>query len=361
MQRYVFYFFQGEPCESMEKPNAFIIKGLNPTEGLTLGTFLKHLPMNSSGLHFRFRVDDPKYGFVWQDLSDVSAVLPSGNQSKDVVHMVKILRLATDPAHLLRRRYYLKTKKLQSDVSANLDCVDVDRHVNSFDRKDGIEEVKGLKVDDEPENSDPIESNLETNSNEYPQPPSISVSSKSNTTPVEVDMLNFDTTEPSSSSPVNNSSKTIRESPSMKASTLNREELVANREKETEMKVKEALNFARMLGDKAQQESVEVDEAKAKHEVKLKNWAMNNKEKRNVRTLLSTMHTVLWPGHKWKPIGLGDVIDPKQVKLQYRKAMLVVHPDRCSNTDTETRFIAKRVFEAINEAYEEFLKNESPQ
>ena len=38
--------------------------------------------------------------------------------------------------------------------------------------------------------------------------------------------------------------------------------------------------------------------------------------------------------------------------------MLVVHPDRCSNMDTETKFIAKRIFEAINEAYEEFLKKE---
>eukprot|EP01036_Dinobryon_divergens_P031797 gene31797-41268_t len=85
---------------------------------------------------------------------------------------------------------------------------------------------------------------------------------------------------------------------------------------------------------------------------------MNNKEKRNVRTLLSTMHTVLWAESKWKPIGLGDVIEAKQVKLQYRKAMLVVHPDRSSNADTETKFIAKRIFEAINEAYEEFLKKE---
>lgn len=48
-----------------------------------------------------------------------------------------------------------------------------------------------------------------------------------------------------------------------------------------------------------------------------------------------------------------------QVKLQYRKAMLVVHPDRCSGLSAEIRFIAKRVFEAINEAYQEFLKKES--
>lgn len=39
--------------------------------------------------------------------------------------------------------------------------------------------------------------------------------------------------------------------------------------------------------------------------------------------------------------------------------MLVVHPDRLSNQSIEIRFIGKRVFEAINEAYQEFLKKES--
>jgi DnaJ-domain-containing protein 1 len=66
----------------------------------------------------------------------------------------------------------------------------------------------------------------------------------------------------------------------------------------------------------------------------------------------------LWEGSSWKAIGLGDVIDPKKVKLNYRKAMLVVHPDRASNQSMEVKFIAKRVFEAINDAYQDFLKKE---
>lgn len=171
--------------------------------------------------------------------------------------MVKILRLATDPAHVLRRRYHLKTKKHQSDVSTNLDYVDVDRHVSNFDHKDGEGDVKALRVDDDSENADPTESSLEEHSNENQQQhqehlqPPLSVSTKSNIVAVEVDMLNFDSSEPSSSSPMNSkgisSSSSKLATPSMAASTLNREELVANREKETEMKVKEALNFARMV------------------------------------------------------------------------------------------------------------------
>ncbi len=70
------------------------------------------------------------------------------------------------------------------------------------------------------------------------------------------------------------------------------------------------------------------------------------------------MHTVLPPGTKWKAIGLGDVLEPGQVKKQYRKAMLVVHPDHTINADPESKFICKRIFEAINEAYDEFTKKE---
>ena len=78
----------------------------------------------------------------------------------------------------------------------------------------------------------------------------------------------------------------------------------------------------------------------------------------DVRTLLTSMHTVLWQPNKWKEVGLADVIQGSQVKMKYRKAMLVVHPDRLSGEKPEIRFIAKRVFEAINDAYREFEKLE---
>jgi hypothetical protein len=39
--------------------------------------------------------------------------------------------------------------------------------------------------------------------------------------------------------------------------------------------------------------------------------------------------------------------------------MLVVHPDKCSHMDSERKYIAKRLFEAINEAYDEFTKKEN--
>ena len=128
----------------------------------------------------------------------------------------------------------------------------------------------------------------------------------------------------------------------------------------------------------------EMDEAKAVLGPRLTQWAEDNGKKRNVRTLLTTMHEVLWEGARWKPLSLADVIDPKkvesapyshrydsnmwcltcsrntQVKLAYRKAMLVVHPDRNTNSSGTDIFVAKRIFEAINEAYNVFLEHEQP-
>lgn len=52
-------------------------------------------------------------------------------------------------------------------------------------------------------------------------------------------------------------------------------------------------------------------------------------KERNIRALLSTMHTVLWEGEtRWKSVGMADLVTPEQVKKVYRKAVLVVHPDK---------------------------------
>lgn len=52
-------------------------------------------------------------------------------------------------------------------------------------------------------------------------------------------------------------------------------------------------------------------------------------KERNIRALLSTLDTVLWDGEtRWKPVSMADLVTPDQVKKYYRKAALVVHPDK---------------------------------
>ena len=52
-------------------------------------------------------------------------------------------------------------------------------------------------------------------------------------------------------------------------------------------------------------------------------------KERNIRALLSTLHTALWDGEsRWTPVGMADLVTPAQVKKHYRRAVLVVHPDK---------------------------------
>uniref|UniRef100_A0A8C2QAG5 Auxilin n=1 Tax=Cyprinus carpio TaxID=7962 RepID=A0A8C2QAG5_CYPCA len=85
--------------------------------------------------------------------------------------------------------------------------------------------------------------------------------------------------------------------------------------------------------------------------IKILDW-IEGKE-RNIRALLSTMHTVLWEGEtRWKPVGMADLVTPEQVKKVYRKAVLVVHPDKATGQPYEQ--YAKMIFMELNDAWSEF-------
>ncbi|XP_030647747.1 putative tyrosine-protein phosphatase auxilin [Chanos chanos] len=85
--------------------------------------------------------------------------------------------------------------------------------------------------------------------------------------------------------------------------------------------------------------------------LKILDW-IEGKE-RNIRALLSTMHTVLWEGEtRWRPVGMADLVTPEQVKKVYRRAVLVVHPDKATGEPYEQ--YAKMIFMELNDAWSEF-------
>ncbi|XP_046904516.1 cyclin-G-associated kinase isoform X2 [Hypomesus transpacificus] len=76
-------------------------------------------------------------------------------------------------------------------------------------------------------------------------------------------------------------------------------------------------------------------------------------KERNIRALLSTLQTVLWEGEtRWRPVGMADLVHPDQVKKAYRKAVLVVHPDKATGQPYE--HYAKMIFMELNDAWSEF-------
>ncbi|XP_036777285.1 cyclin-G-associated kinase isoform X2 [Manis pentadactyla] len=72
------------------------------------------------------------------------------------------------------------------------------------------------------------------------------------------------------------------------------------------------------------------DQARDTDPLKLKLLDWTDGKERNIRALLSTLHTALWDGSRWTPVGMADLVTPGQVKRQYRRAVLVVHPDKAT-------------------------------
>jgi galactokinase len=93
----------------------------------------------------------------------------------------------------------------------------------------------------------------------------------------------------------------------------------------------------------------------------LQDTSKNSKEERDSNRkplpgLLLTLHTVLWDGTTWSPLQFTDLGDSTAVNKWYKKAAIVVHPDKQRSAPAEQRFIAERVFQALTSAHSKFNK-----
>jgi len=102
----------------------------------------------------------------------------------------------------------------------------------------------------------------------------------------------------------------------------------------------------------------EKDEAKDRHLDKLKAWEKANGD--NIRSLLGNLGQVLWEGCSFKPPGIMDLVEAKAVKRIYRRAIVVVHPDKviARGGTGEQNFIASFVYDVLNQAWHKFESEE---
>jgi len=115
-----------------------------------------------------------------------------------------------------------------------------------------------------------------------------------------------------------------------------------------------ALQEVRDREAKKKQNEAEEDVVRTNLGPQIKAWSEEHGKKKQLRALLSSLHTVLWEDAKWKPVSLGDILDASKCKRCYHKATLVVHPDKTGNLNAEQRFLAKRIFDALSQAKTEF-------
>ncbi|CAH0486590.1 unnamed protein product [Peronospora farinosa] len=131
------------------------------------------------------------------------------------------------------------------------------------------------------------------------------------------------------------------------------------RERQVQRDVERAREDLRTREEAVRNMTAMKDNANAVIGPRLKGWAEDNGRVKNIRTLLSTMHQVMWEDCKWSEVNMGKLIQPNDVKKYYRKAMIVVHPDKSGGRSAEQLLIAERVFAALNNAWEEFQKANS--
>lgn len=114
----------------------------------------------------------------------------------------------------------------------------------------------------------------------------------------------------------------------------------------------------RKAADAAEAEDAERAELKDAVDARLVAWKKGKET--NVRALIASLDTVLWPeiGPGLK-VDMKDLLTPNQVKVKYMRAIGRLHPDKlnASNTTLEHRMIANGVFGTLNEAYNAFVTN----
>lgn len=128
------------------------------------------------------------------------------------------------------------------------------------------------------------------------------------------------------------------------------------RERIEGVKQQVAAASARQQQNVAQEAQIKADKVEFNNKlgVELDRWAKtpDGQAYKDVKVLISTMHTVLWPGVSWNECPLANLVSGgSAVKKEYRKAILVVHPDKQKDAPIEQQVRADRIFQALNESF----------
>ncbi|CCM00469.1 uncharacterized protein FIBRA_02502 [Fibroporia radiculosa] len=116
----------------------------------------------------------------------------------------------------------------------------------------------------------------------------------------------------------------------------------------------EALNRVREANQAAEAEDQARHELKDSIDGRLAAW--KNGKETNIRALIASLDTVLWPELGWQKVGMHELVTPNQVKIRYTKAIAKLHPDKLNvnNTTLEQRMMANGVFGSLNDAWNAF-------
>eukprot|EP00933_Yihiella_yeosuensis_P052080 TRINITY_DN5006_c1_g1_i1.p1 TRINITY_DN5006_c1_g1~~TRINITY_DN5006_c1_g1_i1.p1 ORF type:complete len:364 (+),score=96.90 TRINITY_DN5006_c1_g1_i1:107-1198(+) len=171
------------------------------------------------------------------------------------------------------------------------------------------------------------------------------------------DLMGFDMGAPASRAPGQpqfNPSASSTPQPPPKPVVFDRDKLVAEREAKEKKAVEDKMKSHKEQIEREAREKQEKVDHGNKLQKEMDDWAKlpTGEAYKDIRTLLSTLHTVIWKGSGWEPLPLSELVaGPGKVKSFYRKAILLAHPDRHQGAEIEQQVRADRIFNALNEAF----------
>lgn len=92
----------------------------------------------------------------------------------------------------------------------------------------------------------------------------------------------------------------------------------------------EALNRLKEANEAAEAEDQEKHALKDSVDARLVAW--KGGKEANLRALIASLDTVLWPELGWQKVGMHELVTPAQVKIRYTKAIAKLHPDKVSTS-----------------------------
>eukprot|EP01054_Gregarina_sp_Poly1_P003528 Gregarina_sp_Poly_1__3527@NODE_202_length_11519_cov_188_798463_g180_i0_p5_GENE_NODE_202_length_11519_cov_188_798463_g180_i0NODE_202_length_11519_cov_188_798463_g180_i0_p5_ORF_typecomplete_len372_score44_11DnaJ/PF00226_31/0_021_NODE_202_length_11519_cov_188_798463_g180_i059217036 len=85
----------------------------------------------------------------------------------------------------------------------------------------------------------------------------------------------------------------------------------------------------------------------------LDNWSLTSDGQiKDIRVLLTTMQTVTPAELDWQPPSLGELMsNASSTRQLYRRAILIVHPDKVPGDNVRLKYTADRIFTALHKSY----------
>lgn len=162
----------------------------------------------------------------------------------------------------------------------------------------------------------------------------------------------------SSSVPTMAGATTARSTPTSAApapgENLEREQLRKKHEAEIKARADEKLAAVREREKAVEKERDQKDDARGAAEAKVNQWMGNGARRGNLRALLASLDTVLYPGATWTAVNMTILQANPKVKINYHKAILQVHPDKIGskNLPPDQQVLAELIFDELKNAYE---------